>query len=220
MTCMKRFLLSLLCSGALLLGGCATTLRSDVTSFQQWPADSAGASFSFKRVGKQADSLEHKSYEDLARAELIKLRLVQAPAGAKGRFEVSLDYGLETRVERSREAVWDDRVYWYQPHWHATYGWRPGYWVRDPFGPRVVGYRNVARDVTTRRLRVDISEGTNKVFEASATSSGAQKSLPVVMPYLVRSVFEGFPGTNGQVRMIDYDTERGTLKAISARSAQ
>jgi Domain of unknown function (DUF4136) len=217
---MKSLFFALLAASALLLGGCATTLRSDVTSFQNWPTNSAGSTFSFKRLAKQADSLEHKSYEDLARAELAKIRLVEAPAGSKARFEVSLDYGLQTRVERTREAVWDDRVYWYPAHWHPTLGWRPGYWVRDPFGPSVIGYRTVSRQVNTRHLRVDISEGSAKVFEASASSSGSQSSLPVVMPYLIRSVFEGFPGTNGQVRMIDYDTERGTLKAVSNKSVQ
>jgi hypothetical protein len=217
---MRRFFVALLATSALLLGGCASTLRSDVTSFQNWPTNSAGATYSFKRIGKQAESLEHKAYEDMARAELAKIKLAEAPAGTKARFEVNLDYGLQTRVERSREAVWDDRVYWRPSYWHPSLGWRPGYWARDPFGPSVVGYRTVSRQVNTRHLRVDISEGNAKVFEASASSSGSQTSLPVVMPYLIRSVFEGFPGTNGQVRMLDYDTELGTLKAVSNKSVQ
>jgi uncharacterized protein YceK len=220
MPLMRSLFVALTAASALLLGGCATTLRSDVTSFQNWPANSAGATYSFKRAGNQAESLEHKSYEDLARAELAKIKLTEAPAGTKARFEVSLDYGLQSRVERTREAVWDDRTYWRPSYFHPQWGWRPGFWARDPFGPSLVGYRTVSRQVNTRHLRVDISEGSTKVFEASASSSGSQSSLPVVMPYLLRSVFEGFPGTNGQVRMLDYDTQQGTLKAVSNKAVQ
>jgi hypothetical protein len=76
----------------------------------------------------------------------------------------------------------------------------------------VVGYRTVSRDVSTRRLRVDIAEGANKVFEASATSSGANATLAVTMPYLIRSVFDGFPGTNGQSRSVEFDVDKGVVK--------
>jgi hypothetical protein len=75
----------------------------------------------------------------------------------------------------------------------------------------VVGYRNVNRDVTTRRLRVDIAEGAGKVFEASATSSGTNATLSVTMPYLIRSVFDGFPGTNGQSREVEFDVDKGSV---------
>jgi Domain of unknown function (DUF4136) len=215
---MKRFTVVLVGLFALLLAGCASTLRSDVTSFQQWPANTAGATYAFARIGKQGESLEHKTYEDLVRAELGRLKLVPVPAGSAARFSVSLDYGIATQTVRSREPVWDDRIYWHPPYYHGTLGWRPGYWARDPFGPSVVGYKTIYRDVSTRRLRLDISEGSAKVFEASATSSGSGKALAAVMPFLVRSVFEGFPGTNGQVRVIDYDVDKGTLKALSVKA--
>jgi Domain of unknown function (DUF4136) len=197
---------------ALFLAGCATTLRSDVTSFQRWPANAAGSTYSFKRVGTQDVSLEHKTYEDLARSELNQLGLKEAPPATKGRFEVSLEYGVNTRTVRSSEPIWDNRTYWHPAHYHPTLGWRPGYWATDPWGPTVVGYRTVSRDVSTRRLRVDIAEGANKVFEASAASRGSNATLSVTMPYLVRSVFDGFPGTNGQSRMVEFDVDKGVVK--------
>ena len=212
--------------------GCASTLRSEVTSFSKWPANAAGATYSFKRIGNQAASLEHSSYEDLARLELNKLGLKEAltPPGtptpangiavARGRFEVTLDYGVNTRTVKSKEAVWDNSpTYWHQPYWHANAGWQPGFWTYDPYfpyfpyGPRVVGYRTVSRDVSTRRLRLDIAEGPLKVFEASATSSGSNNALAVTMPYLIRSVFDGFPGANGQVRTIEFDVDKNSIKS-------
>lgn len=190
-------------------------LRSEVTSFQQWPANAAAGTYSFKRVAAQATSLEHKTYEDLARAQLAPMGLAEAPEGSKGRFEVSLDYGIKTRTHVSREPIVNHHNYWHPPrHFHHG-GWRPGYWAPSPYGPTVVGYRNVSQDVSTRRLRVDISEGAAKVFEASATSSGANASLGAVMPYLIRSVFDGFPGTNGQQRVLDFDIDKGVVSKRS-----
>jgi hypothetical protein len=219
----SRFWLIVLSLGSLLLAGCANTLRSNVTSFQRWPADTVSSAntinaiYSFKRLPGQQNSLEHGSYEDLVRAELNRLGMKEAAAGSKGRFEVSLDYGVNTRIEKRSEPVWDDRPFgysqWRPAYHHPGIGWRPGYWVHEPFGyaPRVVGYQTVSRDVNTRRLRVDISEGAAKVFEASATSEGGSRQLSNVMPYLVRSAFDGFPGTNGQARVLEFDVEKGQI---------
>lgn len=208
---MKRLLFVLITALLLFSAGCASTLRSDVTSFQRWPANAAGSSYSFKRLGNQEGSLEHKTYEDLARTELSQLGLKEAASGTKGRFEVSLDYGVNTRTIRTREPIVANQSYWHPAHYHQHWGWRPGYWANSPYGSAVVGYRNVNRDVSTRRLRVDIAEGASKVFEASATSSGSNATLSVTMPYLVRSVFDGFPGTNGQSREVEFDVDKGSV---------
>jgi Domain of unknown function (DUF4136) len=213
---MKRLLslaaIASLAFGALLLSGCASTLRSDVTSFQRWPANAAGSTFGFKKLVGQEGSLEHASYEDLARAELTKLGLKEIAPGNKARFEVSLDYGVNTRAVKSSEPIFNNRQYWHPATLHPALGWQPGFWARDPYGPTVVGYRNVTRDVSNRRLRVDIVDGASKVFEASASSNGGNATLTVTMPYLIRSVFDGFPGANGQARSVEFDTETGAVK--------
>ena len=226
----SRFLACAAALSSLWLIGCATTVSSEVTSFQRWPANAAGATFSFKRLANQASSLEHSSYEDLARAELVKLGLKEAtmPPGtptpadaiavARGRFEVTLDYGIATKTINSKEAVWDNSPsYWHPSYFHPQWGWQPGFWSRDPFSSHLVGYRTVSRNVSTRRLRIDIAEGPVKLFEASATSSGSNNALPVTMPYLVRSIFDGFPGANGQVRTIEFDIEKNEIKSRLAK---
>jgi Domain of unknown function (DUF4136) len=147
----------------------------------------------------------------LARRELNQLGLKEAAVGSKGRFEVSLDYGVSTRTLRTREPIVANPTYWHPAHYHPHRGWRPGYWASSPYGPAVVGYRNVSRDISARRLRVDIAEGAAKVFEASATSSGSNATLSVSMPYLIRSVFDGFPGTNGQSREVEFDVDKGSV---------
>ncbi len=48
------------------------------------------------------------------------------------------------------------------------------------------------------------------VFESRAVFEG-NADLPAVTPYLVRAVFDGFPGQNGQVRNVRFDSETGAL---------
>jgi len=198
-----------LCAAALLLlAGCASTLRSEVTSFQRWPANAAGASYSFARTAAQNNNLEHTSYEDNARAQLALLGLKEAAAGTPARFSISLQYGSVGQTVQTREPLWQDQPMW-QPigYQHPTLGWQPGYWRSDPFGPRIVGYQTVERSAQRHRLRVDISEAGTKVFEATATTLVQRTPLPSTMPYLVRSVFDGFPGGNGQSRIVEWKTQ-------------
>ena len=216
---MKRLFLSCVAGWVLLLTGCASTLHSDVTSFQRWPANAASSTYSFQRTAAQDGSLEHHAYEDLARLELTQLGLKEAVAGAKGRFEVALGYGVSTRTVTSTEPVWNSFGGWYDPYFYPGWGGWPGWssnwgpypYYTSPYGPSVVGYRTVSRDVSTHRLRVEISEGPNKVFDTSATSSGSNATLSLSMPYLMRSVFDGFPGTNGQTREIEFNMDKGVV---------
>lgn len=202
----------------LLLGGCASTLKSDVTSFQQWPANAGASSYSFKRTSAQVGALEHASYEDLVRLEMSKLALKEAPAGTKGRFEISLDYAVTVKTVRIQEPVFDYNASWRDPYFYSAWGWRPSYWAPYGFGysygPRIVGYQTLNQDTSTHRLRVDIAEGANKVFEATATNSGSgsNNKLSLSMPYLIRSVFDGFPGANGQARRVEFDLDKNTVK--------
>jgi hypothetical protein len=195
----------MLAAALVLLAGCASTLRSEVTSFQRWPANTAGASYSFARTAAQNNNLEHASYEDSARAQLALLGLKEAVAGAPARFSISLQYGTAAQTQQTREPLWQDQPTW-QPigYYHPTLGWQAGYWKTDPFGPRVVGYQTVERSVQRHRLRVDMSEGGSKVFEATATTVVTRAALSQTLPYLMRSVFEGFPGSNGQSRALEW----------------
>jgi Domain of unknown function (DUF4136) len=210
---------------SVLLAGCATTLRADVTSFQSWPADATSGTYSFKRTGQQAGSLEHQAYEGLARAQLGQVGLQEAAAGATARFAVALDYGVSTKTVTSTEPVWGyPYAGAYDPFFYPGWG-SAGFWPPHPYhyshpyaypysyGPSVIGYTTVSREVSLRRLRVEIAEGATKVFEATATSSGANATLSVTMPYLMRSVFEGFPGNNGQTRAMVFDIDKGQIKS-------
>jgi hypothetical protein len=62
----------------LALGGCATTVRSDVTTFQQWPAQMQDKSYSFTAPSPQEDTLELRTYQNLVRGQLARLGFNEA----------------------------------------------------------------------------------------------------------------------------------------------
>jgi hypothetical protein len=106
---MKRILIAAVASLSLLLGGCATTIRSDVTTFNQWPAQLPDKSYAFEAPPPQDNTLELQSYENLVRAQLARLGFhesQQAPApshigeaGRVHRFERRVD-DLRGHVDR------------------------------------------------------------------------------------------------------------------------
>jgi hypothetical protein len=192
-----RFLFAIL---MLWLAGCTSTIRSDVTAFHQWDGALAGAGFAFERAPDQADSLEHQAYEGMVRDELVRLGLREAAAG-QARLKVRMNYAVQARDVVVREDVADP--FWHDPWWPYRRPFWPGpYWAQREYTARLYD----------RSLSVAITDGSGKaggrkVFEATARSQGSIGQLPVVMPYLVRSLFLDFPGTSGKVREVRLPVE-------------
>jgi len=175
-----------------LLSGCATTVPARVTTFQQWPADAVGQTWRFGPGNAQRDDLEHRDYADQIRGAMGPTGLVEAKAGETARFIVAFSDSMEpTRVLVQTPA--------YDP-WGGPFGRRFGW------GPYPPGWTTSAVDVWRATLRVEISDAkqdNRRVYESTAVSTGATDSLPRVMPYLVRAIFDHFPDTNGQVREVE-----------------
>jgi hypothetical protein len=94
----------------------------------------------------------------------------------------------------------------------------PGYWMPDPFGPRFVGNQQLMETVQVTRLRLRLLDtqgpagnSPRTVFESNATHEGNPSPLPTVVPYLVRAVFEGFPGANGRVQVVRFKADTGEV---------
>jgi hypothetical protein len=197
---------ALLAASVALLAGCASTITAKVTRFNQWPADAAGHTYSFTAAEPQRE-LEVGAYQAQVSTELERIGLRAAPAGQPGRFVVQLMANMTERERKQLEPVYRDE--WvYVPAYRDAHGHlRGGYWVPDPWGPRYVGDRQVMRTVQVSRLQVNITEpGTKRtVFEATAVNEGTGEDLVEVVPYLVRAMFQDFPGANGQVRRLTFD---------------
>lgn len=201
-----------------LLGACANTITAKVTSFNQWPGDAAGSTFSYIIPADKVGDLEHEAYEGYVQVELEKIGLKRAPAGQVGRFQVDIATASGTQQRRYREPVYQDYYVYRPPYRDAAGRVYPGFWMPDRFGARYVGDREVVRTVQLSDLRVrlmdakGIASGRPKtVFESRAAYEGDNEDLPDLVPYLVRAVFDNFPGQNGKVRLVQFDGKSGAV---------
>lgn len=203
-----------------LLTACASPITARVTSFNQWPVDMAGSTFSYITPVNPRRELEQASYENLVQPELEKQGLKRAPAGQVGRVQV--DVAATHRVEDKTymTPVYQDNYVFLPPYRDAAGNLFPGFWAPDPFGPRYVGDRPVNRTVQISSLSLRLLDtkavGSGNppgkprtVFESRAIYEGDNDDLPAVMPYLVRAVFDEFPGQNGKARIVKFDSKTG-----------
>lgn len=202
----------------LLLSGCASTLRSEVTAFHQWPASAGGSSFAFEHRDGDAQNLERQSYENLVRLKLLQLGLRDPAAGETPQLAVRVDYSNSGRDVRVIETVLVDPWYgtpWVGPRFHSPYwGW-PGY-AHPFYGPPMWPPMPVAREqerrytVFHRELKIRIAEagGTTPWFDVTVRSDGEQGNLATVMPYLIEAAFRDFPGPNGVPRVVEMKMKR------------
>jgi hypothetical protein len=196
-----------------ILAGCASPLTTKVSNFNQWPQDAAGSSFSFTVPASKGYELEQQSYENQVQAELNTQGLQRAESAQNARFEVDLITSSSLSEDKYLQPVYQD-FYIYQPPHRDLQG--NLYWPPSLFAPRYVGEREITRTLQTSTLRVQIRDRAalakpGVVFESQATYAGDPKDLPTLVPYLVRAVFAGFPGTNGSIKLVKFDAKTGEL---------
>jgi len=195
---------AVVCSMA--LTGCASSVSARVTSFQQWPADAAGQTYQFASSDAQARSLEYQAYQDVVRANIGATGLMEAPRGSAARFDVKFDYGVSQVQVMTRQPY--DPFFYGGGGFYGPYGrfWGPGYGFGGFWGPQwvdvpVTAYRNSVNLRITDKMR-----GGAEVYQSTASTLSNQPDLIRVMPYLVQSIFDNFPGNNGSEREIEYKT--------------
>jgi hypothetical protein len=214
-TIMKRLVLTAVAALTLLLGGCATTIRSDVTTFHQWPSAPLDKTYVFEAPPAQDDTLELRSYQNLVRGELAKLGFQDAGANGKPTLTVSMRFSTADVPERV--IMMNDPFYlssarfgFYRPGYNRFWG---GYYspFYDPFWYGGPSYHETVRHNYQRELQVAIKSAADgkRLFDVTVHNSSRQLSTPAVMPALVQSAFEGFPGPNGAARRIDLKQNNG-----------
>jgi hypothetical protein len=199
-------------SFSLLLGGCATTIRSDVTTFHQWPAQMADKSYAFDVPAPQDNTLELQNYQNLVRDQLARLGFHEAPQAPA--LKVALRF---TTTDVPTQVLYPTLAPFY-PYsarfgyggFHRRYvgGWYPFY---DPFWGPVPRYEVEEEHRYHRQLQIAISAaGDNKrLFDVTVRNVSKTMSTPAVMPALVQSAFEGFPGPNGGARIVELKQQNG-----------
>ena len=207
-----RFVACLITALCLLLTGCASKIRSEVTAFHQWPAAMEKKTFSFVHKEGEPAGLELQSYENLIRTELIKQGLQEASAVQEAALAVSFNAMASAKDVRVVETVLVDSwsgMPWYGPGYYSPYwgGW-PGYSpLYGPFGYGMPVAREQERRYTVfyRELKLKISDARagQPLYEVTVRSEGKEGNLAKIMPYLVRSAFTEFPGKSGAPRIVD-----------------
>ena len=200
----------------LLLSACTTpTLRNEVTAFHEWPAQLADKSFVFERSRAQDNDLEYRNYENLVRAELLRLGFAEAAASAKPALLVSMAYKVSDRDVRVVEPVIVNPGWgapYYGPRWPYHY-YAPFY---DPFwhSPPVVSYHESNYRLYHRQLKVGITRTADgkKLYDVTVASEGQTSSLAAVMPYMVKSAFADFPGNSGVPRQVVFEFKDAPAK--------
>lgn len=194
---MNRLILVLV----LLLGACTTpVVHSDVTRFHTLAVDPPPGSFTIVADASQVGSLEFQDYATLVASALEARGWRPVPPG-KGRADtlVSLRWGVgapSTVSWQTPSAVYSG-VGWGS---RATY-YGGGFY--DPFP-----YWETRTETTFPRwLAVEMtdpsSQGRKVLFEGRAVSEGRSREIAPVMPYLVRALFTGFPGSSGTTVRVD-----------------
>ncbi len=210
-----RHLAILAAAMGLLLAGCATTIRSDVTAFHQWPAELRDKSYAFQAPAPPEDTLEYRSYLNLVRGELARLGFSEAAGAGAAKLRVAMRFSTVDRPVRVLEAF---DPFWGGPgYWPGRYGYRHGYPWRYPrmagfrpfYDPFMYGpMRESVRHDYERQLQVAISTADGKrLFEVTVHNTSDTAATPAVMPALVTSAFAGFPGQSGVPRHVDLKVE-------------
>lgn len=219
---MKSRLLIVLALLSMLLGGCATPkIQSNVTVFQDWPADLRGQSFAFEPAQAQQNELAYRAYAALVRNELQRLGFVDAPSPQAAAIKVSLDYGISGRDVRVVEPVvtdpfWHSAPYYRSPFYRSPFYrpmWRGYHWpYYDPFwvGVPMTEYRERQYELFKRHIRIILLRASDgkRLYEVTVNSEGSNGSLAAVMPYMVRSAFIDFPASNGMSRRIELEMKQ------------
>ena len=220
---MKRLMIAAGAAFTLLLTGCATTIRSDVTTFHQWPAQVEDKSYVFEVPPPQDDTLEWRAYQDLVRGQLARLGFRDA-AGGKPALTVSMRFtttDIPVRVVEPITPFAHPFAHpFYRPFYHPARrfghrGLHRPYWggwyspFYDPFWSPA--YQVSVEHQYRRELQVGIkSAGDGKrLFDVTVHNTSRELSTPALMPALVQSAFEGFPGPSGVARRVELKQQNG-----------
>ena len=205
MSSMRMWLAGVAAGAVLLLAGCATPLRGQLTAFHEWPAE-APRTYRFVRAGTQRDSLEHATWEKALRAELARAGFEEAP---NPRFAIGFDY----RVSRQLGRFVDPYPMVYPYVWLGSWGSHGGVTFGGPWPWWGPGYYPVeqSRVWYEYRLRIEIDDlaarPTRRVYEGTAISDGLDSASGDVLPLLARAILGDFPGPSGVTRRVEVPIE-------------
>lgn len=213
-----KYIASILFTGLLLLlSGCATTITSQVTTFQDWSslsvAQSQNKSYRLELSDAQKDDLEFKQYSDVLQQHMSELGIKEVTDPSTNvDLIVKLGYGTAlSGIQFSYPYPYGP--YFYDPIWRLHYS---RFYYRSPFFyPYGYGFGRFGdpyfadgfqgRRYYLHQLAVTmIDQKTGKkVFDVRASTEQLDPEILNHIPYLMASAFQNFPGENGKTIKVE-----------------
>lgn len=186
---------------SMLVAGCASTLRHDVTVFHDLPDAQGEKTFRFAKPDDKHAGLRYATYERIIRAELLAAGFSESDDPA---LEVEFDYSAKRKIIRYVEhgpVVSPYFAFGHRRGWGGFSVAGPLWWGR----PGYYSEHDVERHERILSLKMtDLSTAERKlVYESTAVSRGNQPALVAALPLLMRATLADFPGRSGVARQID-----------------
>jgi Domain of unknown function (DUF4136) len=207
----SRYIAILFCIA--LLSACSSFVETRVSAFHELNEPLEGVTFVLIPSKDQKGSLEFQSYAKLMKAELTKRGMVEAPF-EQARYAVVASYGIDDGKQVASSYPIFGQTGGGSSYTSGTvssYGTMATYSGTTRSSPTygVVGSGTSTDVVFVRYLNMTMmniakSSGDNiqKVYEGKAVSSGSSGQMAPVMPAMMRSLFEDFPGKSGASRTV------------------
>lgn len=193
----------------LMVSGCAGQFRSDVSNWHRLQQPSGESFVIAAKDPMKAGSLEFAAYASMVGEELRKLGYRPAAQGVTPDLIVRVDYGIS-------DGRTEIRSYGYSGFGpYGDFGYYGGFRHRSRFSHYGYGYGGSYNDIRSypvynRQLEMEIAAANNpeaNLFESRVMSEGRSNRLEEVMPLLVESMFQEFPGPSGVTRRVTIDLE-------------
>jgi hypothetical protein len=192
---MKIVLTAALAATAL-AAGCAglNTVRSDVSTFGEWPSGRVPGTYAFERLpSQQARAQAQDSIEAAARDALQGAGFKPAEGGAEP--DVLVQAGA--RITRTDYSPWDDPLWW-----RGSFGyWRHGPWPGPRWG--LWGRYDSSRYDREVALLIRDRASGKPLYEARASNDSATAGGPETLRAMYLAAMKDFPAVGINPRTVD-----------------
>lgn len=198
-------------TSVLLVAGCTSKFRSDVASFHRLQAPSGESVQIVAKDPSKRGSIEFSQYASIVGEELWKLGYRPVGVDQQPDLIVRVDY----RVGEARAQIRSYGGYGGYGYGHYGYGHFGSHFGHyGPYGYGYPGYSDIrSYTIYDRVLEMEIAKSQNpdiNIFESRVISEGRSNRLTEVMPLLVQSMFQEFPGPSGVTRQVSIELDKNS----------
>jgi len=195
----------------LIISGCMTSVKSNIVVFHNLPKTLVPIKYSFVPQEGQKGSLEYNSYKGLIRSELKKYQYEEVSSDDAS-VVVAFNYEIGSGIEKVASVpVWgktgvSSSTTFSTLNTNSSNGSYSSTTIYTPtYG--VIGYKAVSRTVYMSKVWLHIvdkqsldTDRPRMLYKTNVTSEGSSSQIATVMPAIIKSIFNEFPGKSGSTR--------------------